>query len=45
MYRPDHLTLNLSGQLLPLERAIVMGIINVTPDSFYSTSRDRKSVV
>ena len=39
MYRPDHLTLNLSGQLLPLERAIVMGIINVTPDSFYSTSR------
>ena len=39
MYRPDHLTLNLSGQLLSLERAIVMGIINVTPDSFYSTSR------
>ena len=39
MYRPNHLTLNLSGQLLPLERAIVMGIINVTPDSFYSTSR------
>ena len=39
MYRPDHLTLNLSGQLLSLERAVVMGIINVTPDSFYSTSR------
>ena len=39
MYRPYHLTLNLSGQLLSLERAIVMGIINVTPDSFYSTSR------
>ncbi len=39
MYRPDHFTLNLSGQLLSLERAAVMGIINVTPDSFYSTSR------
>lgn len=39
MYRPDHLTLNLSGKLLSLERPIVMGIINVTPDSFYSTSR------
>lgn len=39
MYRPDHLTLNLSGQLLSLERTVVMGIINVTPDSFYSTSR------
>ena len=39
MHRPDHLTLNLSGQLLSLERAVVMGIINVTPDSFYSTSR------
>lgn len=39
MYRPGHLTLNLSGKLLSLERPIVMGIINVTPDSFYSTSR------
>ena len=39
MYRLDHLTLNLSGKLLSLERPIVMGIINVTPDSFYSTSR------
>lgn len=39
MYRLDHLTLNLSGKLLSLERPIVMGIINVTPDSFYTTSR------
>ena len=33
------LTLNLSGKLLSLEHPVVMGIINVTPDSFYSTSR------
>ena len=35
----QRLTLNLSGKLLSLEHPVVMGIINVTPDSFYSTSR------
>ena len=32
-------SLNLHGQLVALERPWVMGIINVTPDSFYSASR------
>lgn len=32
-------TLNCNGTLLDLERPIVMGIINVTPDSFYADSR------
>lgn len=30
-----HLTLNCHGKLLSLERPVVMGILNVTPDSFY----------
>ncbi len=33
------LTLNIGGRLYPLTRPAVMGIINVTPDSFYSGSR------
>jgi dihydropteroate synthase len=32
-------TLNCRGRLLAIKKPIVMGIINVTPDSFYSTSR------
>jgi dihydropteroate synthase len=32
-------TLNCRGRLLALDTPIVMGIINVTPDSFYSGSR------
>lgn len=32
-------TLNFAGRLLSLERPIVMGIVNLTPDSFYSKSR------
>ena len=32
-------TLNINGQLLTLERPLVMGILNVTPDSFYEASR------
>lgn len=32
-------TLRLSGKLLTLERPIVMGIVNVTPDSFFAGSR------
>ncbi len=32
-------TLNCKGKLLSLEKPLVMGIINVTPDSFYGGSR------
>lgn len=32
-------TLNAGGRLLVLEPPLVMGILNVTPDSFYSASR------
>jgi dihydropteroate synthase len=32
-------SLNCNGKLLQIERPIVMGIINTTPDSFYSGSR------
>ena len=37
---PAHqLTLNLSGRLASLEKPLVMGIVNVTPDSFFAGSR------
>ena len=32
-------TIKLRGQLLNIERPLVMGIINITPDSFYGESR------
>lgn len=32
-------TLNIQGRLLDLSRPVVMGIINVTPDSFFKESR------
>ncbi|WP_444355789.1 dihydropteroate synthase, partial [Prevotellamassilia timonensis] len=32
-------TLNLRGKLLELREPQIMGILNVTPDSFYSDSR------
>jgi dihydropteroate synthase len=32
-------TLNCKGRLLVIEKPVVMGIINITPDSFYSGSR------
>ncbi|WP_127125051.1 dihydropteroate synthase [Pseudoflavitalea rhizosphaerae] len=32
-------TLNCSGRILEMNKPVVMGIINVTPDSFYSGSR------
>lgn len=35
----EPLTLNLGGELASLSRPLVMGILNVTPDSFYSGSR------
>lgn len=34
-------TLNCNGQLLPIRSALVMGIINATPDSFFAGSRQR----
>lgn len=34
-----HYTLNLGGRLFSLDRPVVMGILNVTPDSFYAGSR------
>ncbi|MFL9483310.1 dihydropteroate synthase [Chitinophagaceae bacterium LWZ2-11] len=32
-------TLNCRGRLLTIDRPVVMGIINITPDSFYENSR------
>ncbi len=32
-------TLNCKGRLLTLEQPVVMGILNITPDSFYGSSR------
>ena len=34
-----HHTLNIKGELISLEKPLVMGILNVTPDSFYADSR------
>ena len=34
-------TINIKGQLLSLDEPQVMGILNVTPDSFYAGSRKR----
>jgi dihydropteroate synthase len=36
-------TLNCKGRILVIDKPIVMGIINVTPDSFYSESRKFES--
>ena len=35
----QYYSLNIKGDLLELKRPVVMGILNVTPDSFYSGSR------
>lgn len=48
MLQPFHIySLNLHGRLVTIDRPWVMGIINVTPDSFYSGSRvnDERSLV
>lgn len=34
-------TLNCKGRLLKIEMPVVMGVINVTPDSFYTVSRNQ----
>lgn len=36
-------TLNCNGRLLILDKPLVMGIINITPDSFYSKSRQQET--
>ena len=36
-------TLNCKGKLLVIDKPLVMGIINVTPDSFYEGSRQQSS--
>ena len=39
-------TINVKGKLLSLDKPVVMGILNVTPDSFYAPSRiDAAAVV
>lgn len=40
----SHRTINVGGTLLDLSVPRVMGILNVTPDSFYAQSRKRTSV-
>lgn len=35
-------TLNIKGKLLSLDTPVVMGILNVTPDSFYAASRQQE---
>ncbi|WP_245748587.1 dihydropteroate synthase [Neolewinella agarilytica] len=37
--RRYHMTLNCNGRLLVSERPLIMGILNVTPDSFHADSR------
>lgn len=34
-------TINIKGELFPLDRPVVMGILNVTPDSIFAGSRKR----
>lgn len=41
MIRPSEYTINVHGRLIDLGRPQVMGILNVTPDSFYAGSRRR----
>lgn len=35
----NYKSLNIKGTLTPLEKPVVMGILNITPDSFYTGSR------
>ena len=39
MFPAPYYTLNFRGKLVELQRPWVMGILNVTPDSFYADSR------
>ncbi|MBL0316862.1 MAG: dihydropteroate synthase [Flavobacteriales bacterium] len=42
MVKPAY-SLNIRGKLLSLERPLVMGILNITPDSFHEASRMQES--
>lgn len=35
----NHLTINIKGELVLLDKPLIMGILNITPDSFYTKSR------
>jgi dihydropteroate synthase len=41
---PESHTLNLGGKLLTLRPAVIMAILNTTPDSFWSGSRVHRSI-
>lgn len=38
-------SININGRLITTERPLVMGVINATPDSFYSSSRAQDDIV
>lgn len=38
-------TINVNGRLITTEKPLVMGILNVTPDSFYASSRVQDDIV
>ena len=38
-YFPQNSSLNAAGKLFPVTHPIIMGILNITPDSFYAGSR------
>ena len=38
-------TLNCKGKILVIEKPLVMGIINVTPDSFYESRQQKMDTV
>lgn len=39
MSNTEERTINIQGELVSLNRPLVMGILNITPDSFYESSR------
>ena len=39
MSNTEERTINIRGELISLKRPLVMGILNITPDSFYESSR------
>ena len=39
MSNTEERTINIRGELVSLKRPLVMGILNITPDSFYESSR------
>ena len=35
----EHYSINVNGRLMQFDAPVVMGVLNVTPDSFYAGSR------